>query len=151
MIRVVYLCVSLLAVVFTVLVSGRETSLECRYEGDLPICTKFVSYFEREIRNTSYFEVGQARIQESCDEDGVCSQAVVISTEARFNPAIEWSDGRAPSQVVDEFNAFLEQGGDNRFNAEYRVSFWRNFFFWLLGLGVALLFGYLWFDDWRRN
>ena len=139
------------AIIFVVLVTGREASLACQFESKSVVCSKEVTYYNRYVRERNYSEIGQARVRESCDENGVCTETVQIYTEAWFDPSIEWSDGRAAAEVANEFNLFLAGELGETYRAEYVASFWRNLFFWVVGLAMSGLFFFLLIDDWRRN
>ena len=151
MIRVIYLAISLGAIIFVVLVTGREVSLSCQIESSLVMCSKVVTYYDRYVRVRDYREVGAARVRESCDENGICTDTVQISTEAWFDPSLEWSDGRPAKEVAEEFNLFLQGERGETYHAEFTTSFWRNLFFWIVGGLLSVLFLFLWVDDWRRN
>ena len=151
MIRIIYLAISIGSIIFVVLVTGREVSLTCHFESDTVTCSKVVTYYNRYVREREYLEVGEARVRESCDENGICTETVQIYTDAWFDPSIEWSDGRPARVVADEFNLFLDGELGESYRAEYLASFWRNLFFWVVGLAMSGLFLFLLFDDWRRN
>ena len=148
--RWTYATIIFIVFTFTFLATKRESTLECRFEDDVPICTKIITYFDRVFREQTYYEVGEARTQESCDEDGICTTSVIIRTEARLNPSIEWSDGSMPDEVMEAFNLFLAGENGEVFSAEDRISPQRNRVLWFLGGLSCLIFLYLLIDNVRR-
>ncbi|MEM8861427.1 MAG: hypothetical protein AAGD96_24145 [Chloroflexota bacterium] len=149
--RWTYAIIILIVSTFTYLATNRESTLECRFENEAPICTKVITYFDQIFRERTYYEIGEARIQESCNEDGVCTISVVVETEARLNPSIEWSDGSTPNEVMRSFNQFLAGENGERFSARDQASPRRNRILWFFGGLTCLIFFGLSVDDWRRN
>ena len=145
--RWTYATIIFIVFTFTFLATKRESMLECRFEDDVPICTKIITYFDRVFRERTYYEVGEARIRESCDEDGICTTSVVIRTEARLNPSIEWSDDSTPDEVVESFNQFLAGENGEVFLSEDQASPRRNRILWFFGGLTCLIFSFLLIDD----